>query len=146
MAKSLDYVVFLSEIRKIGASHGHALELEYPFAKELSRQEAAIRFPHYHKRRRKSDGLPVLREFRFDAAFPSARLAIEINGGAFKGKGGGHNRGAGYRDDLEKMNLATLLGWRVLAYLPEQLLKTALRDVGLFFDSELTQRVGKVTR
>lgn len=146
MSKSLDYLVFFQEIRRIGNSNGHKLELEYHFAKELDRETAASIFGHYHRRRRKSDGAAVLREFRFDAAFPSARLAIEINGGAFKGKGGRHNRGAGYRTDLEKLNLAHLLGWTVLSYLPEQLLKTALRDVEIFFDLTLTQIVVKLTR
>jgi very-short-patch-repair endonuclease len=55
-----------------------------------------------------------LRKWRFDFAFVSERLAIEIDGGAFVG--GGHNRGAQQSKDYEKMNVATAGGWRVLRF------------------------------
>lgn len=58
------------------------------------------------------------RKWRFDVAWPEARLAVEIDGGVFCG--GRHSRGAGYRADAQKLNTATLLGWRVLRVLPEQ--------------------------
>ncbi len=58
------------------------------------------------------------RRWRFDVAWPDAKLAVEIDGGVFAG--GRHSRGYGYRADLEKLNCATLLGWRVLRFLPEQ--------------------------
>lgn len=138
MSKSLDYLVFYRELKRIGKEYGHDLALEYYFAKELDRETAGTVFAHYHPKRRKSDGAAILREFRFDACFPSARLAVEINGGAFRKGGGRHNRGAGYRKDLEKINLAHLLGWTVLSYLPEQILKTALTDVEIFFARRLT--------
>jgi len=58
-----------------------------------------------------------VRRFRFDLAYPSTKLAIEIEGGIFTG--GRHTRGAGYRRDMGKYNLATLMGWRVLRYTPQ---------------------------
>jgi len=45
-------------------------------------------------------------------------LFIEVDGGAFAG--GRHTSGAGFRNDLEKLNAATLAGYRVLRFLPEQ--------------------------
>lgn len=52
------------------------------------------------------------RLWRFDFAWPSMALAVEIEGGAFIG--GRHTRGAGFRGDAEKYATALLLGWRVL--------------------------------
>jgi very-short-patch-repair endonuclease len=54
------------------------------------------------------------RRWRFDFAYPSIKLAIEIEGGLYTG--GRHTRGAGYEKDLEKYNSATLLGWRLLRF------------------------------
>jgi very-short-patch-repair endonuclease len=48
------------------------------------------------------------RKWRFDFAFPSVKLAIEIQG---RGK---HQTIAGVRADCEKHNEALRLGWRVL--------------------------------
>jgi very-short-patch-repair endonuclease len=59
-----------------------------------------------------------VRRWRFDAAFPERKIAIEIDGGAFIG--GRHTRGTGFRKDCEKLNAAALLGWRVFRFLPEQ--------------------------
>jgi very-short-patch-repair endonuclease len=60
-----------------------------------------------------------VRRWRFDAAFPERKVAVEIDGGAFSG--GRHTRGAGFRKDCEKLNTATLMGWRVFRFLPEQI-------------------------
>jgi very-short-patch-repair endonuclease len=45
-------------------------------------------------------------------------IAIEINGGAWSR--GRHVRGAGYVKDMEKLNMLTELGWRVLQFTPQQ--------------------------
>lgn len=59
------------------------------------------------------------RMWRFDWAFPGALLAIECDGGIFaKGR---HSRGSGIKGDMEKVNAAACLGWRVLKFMPEQL-------------------------
>ena len=55
-------------------------------------------------------GIPN-RKFRFDFCHPSSRVAIEIQGGLWMG--GRHSGGAGQIKDFEKLNLATLGGWRV---------------------------------
>lgn len=65
------------------------------------------------------DGPALVAEHRFDAtrkwrldfAHLVTKTAIEINGGVWSG--GRHVRGAGYLRDREKVNAATLAGWRV---------------------------------
>jgi very-short-patch-repair endonuclease len=51
-----------------------------------------------------------VRRWRFDFAFPSVRLAVEVDGR------GHHQTVKGVRDDCEKMNEAVRLGWRVLRF------------------------------
>jgi len=50
------------------------------------------------------------RMWRFDVAFPSQRLGVEIDGR------GRHQTVTGVRADCEKLNEATRLGWRVLRF------------------------------
>ena len=52
------------------------------------------------------------RKWRFDFAWLSHKLAVEIEGG----NGGRHQRRAGFEGDCHKYNAAVLLGWRVLRY------------------------------
>jgi very-short-patch-repair endonuclease len=52
------------------------------------------------------------RRWRFDFAFPDAKLAVEIDGGQWAPHGGRHSRDS----DREKLNAAAVLGWRVLRY------------------------------
>jgi hypothetical protein len=61
------------------------------------------------------------RRWRFDAASPHIRLAYEIEGGVWVR--GRHSRGQGFIDDMEKYNTATMLGWRVLRFTPQQVMK-----------------------
>lgn len=58
------------------------------------------------------------RKWRFDYAIPEGRVAIEIDGGIFIQ--GRHSRGAGQKKDMEKLNAAAQLGWRVLHYIPTE--------------------------
>lgn len=58
------------------------------------------------------------RFWRFDFAYLSAKLAIEVDGGA--GTGGRHTRAQGFANDCEKLNEAAILGWRVLRFTPRQ--------------------------
>jgi len=52
------------------------------------------------------------RRWRFDFAWPSLMLAVEVEGGTWvKGR---HTRGSGYAGDAEKYNEAALRGWMVL--------------------------------
>ncbi len=61
------------------------------------------------------------RRWRFDFAWPDLRLAVEVDGGIWIPGGGRHNRGAGYEADVEKLNVAVILGWRVLRFTPSHL-------------------------
>lgn len=59
------------------------------------------------------------RNWRFDLAAPKYRLAFEANGGKWSG---GHRRGKAIEDENDKLNYATLSGWRVLQFTNEQIL------------------------
>jgi very-short-patch-repair endonuclease len=52
------------------------------------------------------------RKWRFDAAWPTLRVAVEVDGGTYIE--GRHNRGAGIENDAAKFSEAAALGWRVL--------------------------------
>lgn len=52
------------------------------------------------------------RRFRFDFAWPSVKLACEVQGGVWTD--GRHTRGGGAETDAEKLSLAAVAGWRVL--------------------------------
>lgn len=59
------------------------------------------------------------RRWRFDFAWPDKRVAVEIDGGAWMN--GRHTRGGGFEKDLEKLNAAVYLGWRVYRFTPGML-------------------------
>jgi very-short-patch-repair endonuclease len=72
-------------------------------------------------------GLPEPeREFRFhptrkwllDFAWPARMLAVEIEGGIYRG--GGHTTVAGIKRDIDKSNALTMLGWRLLRFHGDQ--------------------------
>ena len=79
-------------------------------------------------------GLEVIEEFRFnpqrrwrfDYYIEKLKLGIEINGGIFSG--GRHVRGTGFLKDMEKLNSAQILGFKVLQYTPDQIDKM-LEDI-----------------
>ena len=54
------------------------------------------------------------RKWRFDYAFPSRKVAIEIDGDIWTL--GRHNRPRGYLNDMEKLNTAASMGWLVLRF------------------------------
>jgi very-short-patch-repair endonuclease len=58
------------------------------------------------------------RRYRLDLAFPARRIGIEIEGAVWSK--GAHSRPVGILRDMEKGNLLTLSGWRVLRYTPAQ--------------------------
>lgn len=67
-----------------------------------------------------------IRKWRFDYAWPTHLVALEIEGGVFVG--GRHNRGAGFREDLAKYSEGAALGWRIVRTLPEGLYSGVLLD------------------
>lgn len=87
---------FLLQVRDAGLPEP---EREFYFAKHL---------------RRSSTGRPYM--YRFDFAWPEAMIAIEVEGGVFMRGKGGHTSITGITRDMDKINLAQLLGWRVLRF------------------------------
>lgn len=59
------------------------------------------------------------RKFRFDFAWPILRIAVEVQGGLWII--GRHNRPASMEKEYEKLNLATLYGWRVFLFTPRMI-------------------------
>lgn len=59
------------------------------------------------------------RRWRFDYAWPSVMIALEVEGGVWvKGR---HTRGKGYEDDCEKYSVASAMGWVLLRATPGQI-------------------------
>ena len=81
------------------------------------------------------------RKWRFDAAIPSAMIAVEVNGGIWTH--GRHMRGSGYIGDREKINSAQILGWIVLEFSTDQI-KTG--EAALVIAEALKARVTEVAR
>lgn len=59
------------------------------------------------------------RKWRFDWAFIPQRVAVEQDGSIWTQ--GRHTRGAGYLKDIEKLNTATAMGWKVFRTTPSTL-------------------------
>lgn len=81
-----------------------------------------------------ADGWPVpvaevrlipSRRFRCDFVWSDHRLVLEVQGGVFVA--GRHSRGIGQVRDMEKFNLLTLAGYRLLQVTPKQVTDGTLR-------------------
>lgn len=59
------------------------------------------------------------RRFRWDFAWPEHKLLVEVQGGIWQR--GGHSTGKGITRDAEKLNLASLAGYRSLAFTADQI-------------------------
>lgn len=59
---------------------------------------------------------PVGRKYLADFAWPNAKLLVEVNGGLHRGSRGGHTSSSGRYRDQRKINVATLLGFRLLEF------------------------------
>ncbi len=57
---------------------------------------------------------PLGRKFRADFAYPEQKLLIECEGGIWVR--GRHNRPIGFEKDMEKYNMAAMLGYFVLRF------------------------------
>ena len=60
------------------------------------------------------------RRFRVDWYSETLKLAIEVEGMVYGGRGG-HQTVSGYESNCEKYNLLTVLGVRLLRYTPKQI-------------------------
>ena len=77
------------------------------------------------------------RKWRFDFAWPEARVAVEVEGGTWDR--GRHTRGAGYAGDCAKYNAAVMSGWRVLRFTSDMLysdLKACVAQTVALLDGE----------
>ena len=74
------------------------------------------------------------RRWRFDFAWPTARVALEKEGGIYQGAGqrcsccrqpigGAHRSTRGILRDIEKYNAATALAWHVVRQPPDRVLR-----------------------
>lgn len=64
------------------------------------------------------------RKWRFDFAWPDAKVAVECEGGtASRRKKSRHTQPAGYQGDCTKYNAAAECGWRVLRYTADDVRK-----------------------
>ena len=63
------------------------------------------------------------RKWRFDYAIPEHKIALEVEGGVWTY--GRHTRPQGFLGDIEKYNMATLMGWRIFRTTPENLYRLA---------------------
>ena len=63
------------------------------------------------------------RKWRYDYAWPDAKVALEVEGGVWSG--GRHTSARGFLKDMEKYNAAAALGWKVLRTTPGDLLRLA---------------------
>ena len=61
------------------------------------------------------------RKFQFDFSWPDKKIALEKEGGIFTR--GAHGSVTGILRDIEKYNLASSLGWRILRVTPSNLLR-----------------------
>lgn len=66
------------------------------------------------------------RKWRFDFAWPSQHVAMEIEGGIWTK--GAHVRAIHFMSDMEKYNEATKLGWKVFRFTPQQYNKGIAMD------------------
>ena len=73
-----------------------------------------------------------LKDWRTDFAWVDYRLIVEVEGGAFIGKG--HTGGKKFTDDCRKYNTLAMAGWTLLRYTTAQVEDATAKDeIELFF-------------
>jgi len=87
----------------------------YPVFEALLKQEFGPFIPEHR--------FHPTRMWRFDYAKVDEKLAIEIEGLTRPGIKSRHTTNDGYKADVEKYNNAVVLGWRVLRFTQDMLLK-----------------------
>jgi hypothetical protein len=100
---------------KVKLSDGkHASSLEVLMMQEIVLAglcEGMIREHAFHDKRK----------WRIDFAWPERKIGVEVHGGIWQGKSGGHTSGKGRMRDMEKMNEAKILGWKIIEVCSEHI-------------------------
>lgn len=75
----------------------------------------------------------LVRKWKFDFAWPDVHVAVEIEGGIWRGRGrgsktsdntgGAHSHPLNILRDIEKYNAAARAGWRILRFTPDMVKK-----------------------
>lgn len=73
------------------------------------------------------------RKWLFDLAWPLQALAVEVDGGIWRRDGGAHT-GTGHIRDIRKGNDAVLSGYKVLHFIPEDIVTDSGRTMTVAFD------------
>lgn len=112
-------------IKKKSSAHAHSKAIHKLFEEQLKtlKENGIEYFPEYKfcERKWRFDFILGRRASIGDWVAMKVEhlmIAIEIQGAIWIQ--GGHSRGSGYMRDIEKHNEATLLGWRILKFTPEQ--------------------------
>lgn len=82
------------------------------------------------------------RKWAFDLAWPKQKIAFELHGGTWSR--GRHVRPRGFMLDRQKMNSATLLGWRVFEFTAEMVTSGEARRTLIYVmlgEAELERRL-----
>jgi very-short-patch-repair endonuclease len=82
------------------------------FERELSFQIRAHGLPQPHEQYHFAAELG--RKFRADFAWPQYKLLCEVHGAVWQRGGGGHSHPTGILKDIERYQIACLLGWFVV--------------------------------
>lgn len=101
----------IDQNRKLADSDGSSSQLErlLAVAIALTGLPAPQREYRFHPTRR----------WRIDFAWPAHRLAVEIEGGIYRG--GAHTSVTGLKRDIEKGNALTMAGYRLLRFHGDQI-------------------------
>ena len=108
------------------------LEDQFLTLLHCEKQRNNINLPDPEREWRFCDG----RKWRFDFAWPSLWVAVEIEGGSWIG--GRHANPMGMHNDCDKYNAAVARGWRVLRFTgrhfrePDAVFEVLLQAMGFF--------------
>lgn len=111
-------IVLLRQIRYAGLPKP---EREYRFAALSVGWRPGQRQPKGEpglRERLAQGGVTGLSDWRFDFAWPEQMVALEAEGGVWKG--GRHQTPQGFAEDCRKYREATALGWRVFRFTGEE--------------------------
>lgn len=85
------------------------------------------------------DPTPSHSQRAFDWCWPVHRLAVEVDGGTAGKRPGRHNSFMGFQSDTEKLNIATMRGWRVFRWTTQYLDRNPNTACHLVYESLMNQ-------